>query len=139
MSQGQNWSSPLGFGIVFYIAFDVDFRSSWGRFGLRLGGHLRSFWRLGRPKLVPKPSSDRLNIEKVNFHETSTGVMFEAFPGPKMATQDGPRSTQDGSKVVLDRCFCPFEFSLRFDIVFGAVLVPIWPPEWLSGGGRELC
>ena len=69
MSAAQNLASPLGFGIVFYIDFDVDFSSSWGRFGLRLGGHFRSFWRLGRPKLVPKPSSDRLNIEKVNFQK----------------------------------------------------------------------
>ena len=63
----------------FYLDFDIDFRSSWSRFGLRLGGHFRSFWRLGRPKLVPKPSSNRLNIEKVNFHETSAGVVPERF------------------------------------------------------------
>ena len=25
MSAGQKWSSPLGFGINFYIDFDVDF------------------------------------------------------------------------------------------------------------------
>ena len=25
MSSAQNWPSPLGFGIVFYIDFDVDF------------------------------------------------------------------------------------------------------------------
>ena len=25
MSAGQNWPSPLGFGIVFYIDVDVDF------------------------------------------------------------------------------------------------------------------
>ena len=25
MSAGQKWASPLGFGIVFYIDFDIDF------------------------------------------------------------------------------------------------------------------
>ena len=95
MSASQNWPSPLGFGIVFYIDFDVDFWSSWGRFGLRLGGHFRSFWRLGRPKLVPKPSSNRLNMEKVNFHETSAGVVPERFQGPKMA----PKTAQDRPKT----------------------------------------
>ena len=94
-SSGQKVPSPLGFGIVFYIDFDVDFSSSWGRFGLRLGGHFRSFWRLGRPKLVPRPSSNRLNIEKVNVHETSAGVVPERFQGPKMA----PTSTQDRPKT----------------------------------------
>ena len=87
MSAGQNVPSPLGFSIVFLIDFDIDFWSSWGRFGLRLGGHFRSFWRLGRPKLVPRPSSNRLNIEKVNFHETSAGVVPERFQGPKMAAK----------------------------------------------------
>ena len=25
MSAGQKWASPLGFGIVFYVDFDIDF------------------------------------------------------------------------------------------------------------------
>ena len=95
MSAPQNMPSPLGFGIVFYVELDIDFGSSWGRFGLRLGGHWRSFWRLGRPKLVPRPSSNRLNIEKVNFHETSAGVVPERFQGPKMA----PKTAQDRLKT----------------------------------------
>ena len=60
---------PLGLGIVFKVDLDFDFRSSWGRFGLRLGGHFRSFWRLGRPKLVPRSSLNRPNIEKVIFQK----------------------------------------------------------------------
>ena len=91
--------------------------SIFGRFGLdlglRLGAHFWSFWRLGRPKLVLRPSSSRLNIEKVNFHETSAGVVFGAFPGPQDGTQDDPRSPQDGSKIVLDRFFGLLIF--RFD------------------------
>ncbi len=97
---GPNYSaqkllSPLGCGIVFYDDFDIDFWSSWGRFGFRLGGQFRSFWRLGRPKLVPTPSSNRLNIEKVNFHETSAGVVPERLQGRKMA----PKTAQDRLKT----------------------------------------
>ena len=78
MDSGQigTWAVQYGPKIVLVRSFfrlvvrDRFFWSSWGRFGLRLGSHFRSFWRLGRPKLVPKPSSNRLNIEKVCFHET---------------------------------------------------------------------
>ena len=97
---GPNYKAHLSlctlwFRIKIDVDFDVDFLSSWGRFGLRLGGHFRSFWRLGRPKLVPKPSSNRLNIEKVNVHETSAGVVPERFQGPKMA----PKTAQDRPKT----------------------------------------
>ena len=53
-------------------------------------------------------------------------------------TQDGPRSPQDGSKIVLDQFLLTLEFSLRFCIVFGSVLVPIWPPKWLPRGDTKL-
>ena len=97
----------------FSTDLDVDFGSSWGRFGLRLGGHFRSFWRLGRPKLVPRPSSNRLNIEKVNVHETSAGVVPERFQGPKMA----PKTAQD-------RFFMDFGSSKdRFSLIFEGFLV----------------
>ena len=116
MSDCQKWPGPLGFGIVFYDDFDIDFWASWGRFGLRLGGHFRSFWRLGRPKLVSRPSSNRLNIEKVNFSKNEPRVGHSTILRSKSAqdgTQDGPRSTQDGSKIVLDRFFHLLIF--RFD------------------------
>ena len=48
-------------------------------------------------------------------------MVFDAC-SPKMAAQDGPRSTQDGSKLVLDRFFC----LLIFRFVFGSFLVPFW-------------
>ena len=50
-----------------------------------------------------------------------------------MAAQDGPRSPQDGSKIVLDRCFLTLDFSLRFLIVLGSILVSFWPPKWHPG------
>ena len=119
--------------------------SIFGRFGLdlglRLGGHFRSFWRLGRPKLVPKPSSNRLNIEKVIFqkNERHRGREhdFEVQVGPRWHPRwpkTAPRRVQDRLGLV----FVTVDFSLRFGIVLGAVLVPIWPPKWSPGGGSPL-
>ena len=67
MSAGQFRSGPIGFRIKIYVDLGVDFWSYWGRSWVPLGGHFRSFWRLGPPKLVPKPSSNRFNIEQVIF------------------------------------------------------------------------
>ena len=98
--------------------------SIFGRFGLDLGFllgvMLGSCWRLFRPKWVPEPSSNRLIIEKVIFHET---LRFPALFGQN-GSQDGakinPRSRQDDSKIVLDRFFCLL--ILRF--VFGSFSAP---------------
>ena len=30
------------------------------------------------------------------------------------------------------------DFSVRFLIVFGSILVPFWPPKWSPGDAREL-
>ena len=45
-------------------------------------------------------------------------------------TQDGPRSPQDGSKIVLDRFFC----LLNFRFVFASFLVPFWCRFGLPNG-----
>ena len=116
MSAGQFRSGPIGFRIKIYVDLGVDFWSYWGRSWVPLGGHFRSFWRLGPPKLVPKPSSSRLNIEQVIFQKTSATEGESTILRSKSAqdgTQDGPRSPQDGSKIVLDRFFCLLIF--RFD------------------------
>ena len=95
MSETQTLANPLGFRIEIYDDFDVDFGSFGGRSWVPLGGHFRSSWRFFRSKLVPEPSSNRLNIEKVNVHETSAGVVPERFQGPKMA----PKTAQDRPKT----------------------------------------
>ena len=82
--------------------------SFFDRFGVALGpllgAHLGHVGARFRPEWLPKPSSSRLMFEKVNFN----GILrfpidFDVF-WLKMGTQNGPRSTQDRSKIVLD-CF----------------------------------
>ena len=102
---GRWWSCLLWIRIKNHVDFDVDFWSSWGPSWVPLGGHFRSCWRLFRPKLVSEPSSNRLIFEKVIFHETLRFPMVLDVFSPKMAAQDGPRSLQDESKIVLDRFF----------------------------------
>ena len=112
--------SPLGFRIEIYDDFDVDFGSFWGRSWVPLGGHFRSFWRLGRPKLVPEPSSNHLIFEKVILHEI---VRFPTLLGPRAPTlhpQRGQDRSKIGSLIVLDRLFSTFDF--RFDL--GSFSVP---------------
>ena len=87
--------------------------------------------------MVPRPSSNRLNIEKVNFHETSAGVVPERFQGPKMApktAQDRPKTGPRSSWI----SFFRLDFSLRFLIVLGSILVPFWPPKWCPWGECKL-
>ena len=92
----------------------------WHRFLIVLG----SFWGLswGSSSIIWAPWSAQVGHgtvfvpsyhRKSDFHETSAGVMFGAFPGPQESTQNDPRSTQDGSKIVLDQVFGLLIF--RFD------------------------
>ena len=117
----HGWMGEDGFWMC-YEALGRVLGSSWGRFGLRLGGHFRSFLRLGRPKLIPKPSSNRLNFEKVIFHETLRFPMVFGVFSFKMVPQNDPRSLQDGSEIVLDRFFGLLFF--RFD--FGSFSASFW-------------
>ena len=53
----------------------------------------------------------------------------------------GPRSTQDRSKTGPRSSWIAFfhlEFSIRFLIVLGSILVPFGPPKWSPGGAAEL-
>ena len=84
---------------------DVDFWSFWGRSWAPLGGHVRSCWRLCRPKLVPEPSSNRLIFEKVICHETLSFPNICCQNCPQDGAKIDPRSLQDGSKIVLDGFF----------------------------------
>ena len=113
LSESQTLPSPLGFRIKIYVDFDVGFGSLWGRSGVPLGSHFRSFWRLGRPKLVPEPSSNRLIFEKVILCEKVRFPILLGPSGSRMAPPKRPRSLQDGSLILLDR-FCSL-LDFRFD------------------------
>ena len=117
MSAGQFRSGPIGFRIKIYVDLDVDFWSYWGRSWVPLGCHFRSFWRLGPPKLVPKPFSNRLNIEQVIFpkNERHRGREhdFEVQVGPRWH----PRRPKIAPRRVQDRLgsvFLTVDFSPRF-------------------------
>ena len=77
--KAQSRSSTLQIRIEIYVDFDDDFGSIGGRSWVPLGGHVRSCWRLFRPKLVSERSSNRLIFEKVIFHET---LRFPMVFGP---------------------------------------------------------
>ena len=127
MDSGQigPWAVQDGLGIVlarsfFRLAVRDHFfgplgcllESFWARSWVPLGSHFLSCWRLFRPKLVSEPSSNRLIFEKVIFHETLRFpiFVFNTKIDPKM----GPRSLQDGSKIVLDGSCCLLIFHFDF-------------------------
>ena len=91
--------------------------------------------------MVPKPSSDRLNIEKLIFQKNERHPRrehdFEVQVGPRWHSRRpkiAPRRVQDR----LGSFFFRLDFSLRFLIVLGSILVPFWPPKWLPRGAAEL-
>ena len=131
--RARSWRASRGFASKIMSML----MSIFGRLGLRLGGHFRSFWRLGRPKLVPRPSSNRLNFEKMSFHETTCFPLVLGVFSPNTAPRNDPRSLQDGPKIVLDRFFCLLIFRFdfcwfwdrfwyRFGISLGIVLGSVW-------------
>ena len=113
MSALQRWYCPLRFHTEIYNDFGVDLGSFWGRSWVPLGGHFRSSWRLGRPKLVPEPSSNRLIFEKVILCEIVRFPILLGSSGSHMVAPKRPRSLQDGSLILLDRFFSILDF--RFD------------------------
>ena len=129
----------LGFFIAQnHVVFDVDFWPFWARSWVPLGAHFRSCWRLGRPKLVPKPSSDRLNIEKVIFQKNERHPRrehdFEVQVGPRWR----PRRPKIAPRRVQDRLglfFVPLDFSLRFLILLGPFGCRFEVPKGAPGVG----
>jgi len=112
-SAGRSLPDSLGFRIEIEVDFDIGFGSFWGRSWVPLGGHFRSSWRLGRSKLVPEPSSNRLIFEKVILCEIVRFPILLGSSGSHMVAPKRPRSLQDASFIVLDRFFSILDF--RFD------------------------
>ena len=103
---------------------------SWGSFSVMLA----PFSAQVGPGTVFEPSCLRKS-------DCSRNITFSHVFSPKWT----PRWGQDRPKIaprrVQDRLgalFWPLDFSLRFLIVLGSVLVPIWPPKWSPRGTAEL-
>ena len=133
MSAGHFLLCLFGFRIKMCVDVDVDVWSFWARSWVPLRSHARSFWRLCRPKLVPKLSSHRFIIEQVVAHETSRFLMVWGVYLPKIWPQNGPRSPQIGLKTVLtcDRFLHQFydSFLVVFGLRFGVLLGPQGGPK----------
>ena len=62
---------------------------------------------------------------------------FEVQVGPRWR----PRRPKIAPRRIQDRLgsvFLTLDFSVRFLIVFGSILVPFWPPKWSPWGGGKL-
>jgi hypothetical protein len=81
--------------------------------------------------LVPRPSSNRLNIEKVYCYETSAGVVPERFQGLKMASktvQDPPKTGPRSSWVGFFDCLFFASIFHCFGMDFWVVLASQMEP-----------
>ena len=92
--------------------------------------------------MVPKPSSNRLNIEKMIFQQNECHPRrehdFEVRVGPRWHSRRLKIATRR-VQVRLGSVFLTLEFLFRDCIVLGSVLVPIRLPKWVPRGVRELC
>ena len=88
--KGQSRPSTLQIRIKICVDADIDFWSIWARSWAPLGGHVRSCWRLFRPKLVSEPSLNRLIFES----DLSRNITFSNSFCPKLTpgwSQDRPK------------------------------------------------
>ena len=71
----------------------------------------------------------------------SRNITFSNGFWPKLTLRWGQDRPKIAPRWVQDRLGSPFfrlEFSLRFLIVLGSILVPFWPPKWAPGGAPIL-
>ena len=71
----------------------------------------------------------------------SRNITFSNGFWPKLTLRWGQDRPKIAPRWVQDRLGSPFfrlEFSLRFLIVLGSILVPFWPPKWSPGDAAEL-
>ena len=89
-------------------------------FGAQNGAKIDPRWaKLGSRRLLK-----RCFLENVNFHQTLRLPIPQRFLDPQDASQNAPRSPQDGSKTILKRSVFRIDFCLRFWSVWGSILTP---------------
>ena len=84
------------------------------------------------PKIIFKPFYHRKNDFSRNIGRRSVWSVSRA-------PSEHPKRPKIASRRVQDRLgsvFLTLEFSFCVCIVFGSVLVPIWPPKWSPGGAQ---
>ena len=92
------------------------------------------FWLLCRPKLFPRSCSHRVIFEKIICHEIERFLTLFGIWGAKMVIQNGTRSLQDGSEIVLDPFFC----ILIFRFVFESLSAPFWAQVGRPNGPQRV-
>ena len=107
--------------------FDRFLTSIFGRFGVVLGRQFGVIFGLfggqDRPSSVQNASWKPIHIKNVNFHQTLRLPIPQRFLEPQDASQNAPRSAQDGSKRLLKSIFFALENRLKFGLVLDAILV----------------
>ena len=105
------------------IRFRKNLGSIWGRLGAKLGSFLALLAGQDGPSSVQNASWKLIDIKNVNFHQTLCLPIPQRFLEPQDASQNAPRSAQDGSKRLLESIFFALENRLKFGLVLDAILV----------------
>ena len=107
------------FSVFFLFLFLLRFNPFLDRFG-------RSFWEVFGTKFGSRRLLKRYCLKKVNVHEKLYKQMKKQDFRVQEATQNDPRSPQDGLKTVFFGFFFHFVFCIDFWSLFDAILVPFW-------------
>ena len=113
--------------LVFDQNFDRFLTSIFDRFwvvlGCQVGVIFGTFGSQVGPSSVQNASGKLIDIENVNFHQTLRLPIPQRFLEPQDASQNAPRSAQDGSKRLLESIFFALENRLKFELVWVPFLV----------------
>ena len=91
--------------------------------GCQVGVIFGTFGGQDRLRSVQNASWKFINIKNVNFHQTLRLPIPQRFWELQDASQNAPRSAQDGSKRLLESIFFALENRLKFCLVLGGILV----------------
>jgi len=86
----------------------------WVVLGCQVGVIFGTFGGQDGPRSVQNASWKLIDIQNVNFHQTLRLPIPQRFLEPQDASQNAPRSAQDGSKRLLKSNFFALENRLKF-------------------------
>ena len=108
-----------------------------GRLGAPSWGHFWHFWRPRWAKIDPKRVLEAYQHPKRDFSPNTRPRVPERHIGAQDASQNAPRSAQDGPKTVLKTIFFALENRLNFGLVLGPILVDFSLPNAPQKFGRR--